>query len=87
MIGIEVKEVDLDETLNDVESWILIAFSIANELFKKIEPESDGKRIDELSVDMIFEFMKQYIMMPPSMVNKIKDRFYETSNEFFAKHL
>ena len=85
IVGIEVKEVDLDETVENVETWMLVAFSIANELFKKLEPDSDSERIDDLSVDMIFEFIKQYVMLLPSIDMDIKNRFYRASDRFFEK--
>lgn len=83
MIGIEVKEVNIDETIEDVETWMLVSFSIANELFRKLEPKSNDDRIDDLSVDMMFEFIKQYIMLPPSIEVDIKNRFHRASDRFF----
>lgn len=83
IVGIEVKEVNLDETIENVETWMLVAFSIANELFRKLEPDSDSERIDDLSVDMMFEFVKQYVILPPSIEKDIKNRFHRASDRFF----
>lgn len=81
-----MKTVDVAETIEDPETWFIVSFSIARELFRKIEPKSDSERIDDLSIDLVSNFIKQYILMRPSQVEKLKGDFYNASERFFEKN-